>query len=296
MLTIFSCPKPFRGHINIIQRNAIKSWTLLRPRPEIILIGDEEGTAEICKEFGLRHVPKVERNEYGTPLVSSIFEIGQSEATNSLLCYVNADIILMSDFMEAIKQLRYQNNKFLLVGRRWDIELQEMLDYCQWDWENKLRQRLAKHGKLHPKTGLDYFIFPKGLWDELPSFALGRTIWDNWLIYKAHTINSIIIDATQVIIAVHQNHDFSHYPGGKEAIWKGIEARRNLELGGKWSKIFCLADVTHILTSQGIKRVPIHNRIWRRMITLPAFFRPARFLAEMIWIMVRPFINLNKNL
>lgn len=64
MLTIFSCPKPFRGHINIIQRNAIRSWTLLQARPEIILIGNEEGTAEVCKEFGLRHIPDVERNEY----------------------------------------------------------------------------------------------------------------------------------------------------------------------------------------------------------------------------------------
>jgi hypothetical protein len=69
MLTIFACPKPFTDpHIAIIQRNAITSWTLLRPRPEIILFGDEPGVTEICKELGLRHVGEVERNEYGTPL------------------------------------------------------------------------------------------------------------------------------------------------------------------------------------------------------------------------------------
>ena len=28
MLTIFTTPKPFRGHIGIIQRNALKSWTI----------------------------------------------------------------------------------------------------------------------------------------------------------------------------------------------------------------------------------------------------------------------------
>lgn len=46
MLTIFSYPKPFKGHIDVIQRNAINSWTLLNPKPEIILACDEEGTKE----------------------------------------------------------------------------------------------------------------------------------------------------------------------------------------------------------------------------------------------------------
>ncbi len=67
MLTLFAIPKAFRGHINTIQRNAIKSWTLLNPKPEIILLGDDEGTAEVAQEFGLIHIPEVDRNEYGTP-------------------------------------------------------------------------------------------------------------------------------------------------------------------------------------------------------------------------------------
>ena len=41
MITIFSTPKPFRGHIGVIQRNALKSWTLLHPDVEMILFGDE---------------------------------------------------------------------------------------------------------------------------------------------------------------------------------------------------------------------------------------------------------------
>ena len=65
MITLFTCPKPFRGHIGIIQRNAIKSWTLLKPKPEIILIGDEEGILEVCKELDLIHIPTIEKNEFG---------------------------------------------------------------------------------------------------------------------------------------------------------------------------------------------------------------------------------------
>src|SRR5215470_320731 len=61
MLTIFATPKPFRDHIAVIQRNAIRSWTLLRPACEIILMGNDEGTADIAAEFGVRYVPEVAR-------------------------------------------------------------------------------------------------------------------------------------------------------------------------------------------------------------------------------------------
>jgi len=61
MLTLFSTPKPFHGHIGVIQRNALKSWTVLHPDVEVILFGDDEGAADACRELGLRHEPYVER-------------------------------------------------------------------------------------------------------------------------------------------------------------------------------------------------------------------------------------------
>ena len=74
MLTLFTTAKPFRGHSGIIQRNALKSWTLLHPDVEIILFGDDEGAAEVCAEYGLRHEPHVERNEHGTKRLDYIFD------------------------------------------------------------------------------------------------------------------------------------------------------------------------------------------------------------------------------
>src|SRR5438876_11556063 len=102
MLTLFAIPKPFRGHIAVIQRNAIMSWTLLQPRPEVILFGDEEGTAEICRELGLRHAPAVERNEFGTPLLDDLFRKAEEQASYATLCYVNSDILLLDDFSKAV--------------------------------------------------------------------------------------------------------------------------------------------------------------------------------------------------
>ena len=34
MLTLVSTAKPFRGHFGLIQRNAIRSWAMLHPKPE----------------------------------------------------------------------------------------------------------------------------------------------------------------------------------------------------------------------------------------------------------------------
>src|SRR4030042_6729586 len=98
MITFFACPKACIGHIDIIQRNAIGSWTLLRPKPEIILMGTDKGVAEICQELGLIHIAEIDKNEYGTPLVSSIFEVAQEIAAYPIVCYINSDILLMSDF------------------------------------------------------------------------------------------------------------------------------------------------------------------------------------------------------
>ena len=74
MLTIFSTPKPFVGHIGIIQRNAIKSWTLLHPDVKVILFGDDEGAAQACRDLGIRHEPNVRRNEHGTKYLNYIFD------------------------------------------------------------------------------------------------------------------------------------------------------------------------------------------------------------------------------
>jgi len=48
MITMFSTPKALIGHIDMIQRNAIRSWQRLDPDIEIILVGDDSGAAEVC--------------------------------------------------------------------------------------------------------------------------------------------------------------------------------------------------------------------------------------------------------
>lgn len=269
MLTIFTIPKPFHGHIDVIQRNAIRSWLQLGSACEVILFGNDEGTAEVAAEFGVGHIPEVSRNKYGTPLVNNLFDTAQAISSYPLLCYVNADIILMGDFLRAVQQVYQQKHQFLIMGQRWDLDLRELLDFARPNWEKRLRDQVTKHGKLHPASGIDYFVFTRGIWGEIPPFAIGRTAWDSWLVYRARTSGLPVIDATKVVIAVHQNHDYPHYLTGKKGVWKGVEAERNHKLLGSRYHAFSLWDATHIITPDGLKSAMSMIHQLRRLETLP---------------------------
>ena len=253
MLTIFSCPKPFRGHFNIIQKNAIESWKRLTPKPQIILFGNEEGAAEVTNEFGIYQISNMERNEFGTPLVNSLFQEAEKAAIFDHMCYVNADIILMTDFIDALKRVLAEMPHSLMVGRRWNLDVKEPLDFTT-DWEQKLRARVAQNGKLYPHFGIDYFVFPKGIWNEIPPFAVGRLGWDNWVLYQACSQKIPIIDLTKMTTVVHQNHDYSHHPQGWAGAMKGEESKRNLKLAGAVAQVYSLLDAQYQLTRTGVKR------------------------------------------
>ena len=174
MITFFATPKPFTGHIAVIQRNAITSWTLLRPRPEILLVGDDQGTAEIAAELGVCHLPVVERNEYGTPLLDDIFTKAAGQATHDLLCYINADILLLGDFMKAAEDIAKWRRNFLMIGRRTDVEIESSPNFASSNWEIQARDLVAREGVLNVAAAIDYFVFPRALYEGIPPFAVVR--------------------------------------------------------------------------------------------------------------------------
>jgi hypothetical protein len=281
MLTIFATPKPFRGHIAVIQRNAIRSWTLLRPACEIILMGNDEGTADIAAEWGLRHVPEVARNTWRTPLVSDLFQQAQHLGVHNLFCYVNSDIILMSDFMQAIQRVAAQKRRFLLVGHRWNFEIKEVLEF-QPDWEERLRRQVSQCATLAGARAIDFFVFPRDVLGEIPAFAIGRPLWDNWMLYRARALSVPLIDATSVVMAVHQNHDYSHHPQGKAGLWSGAEQVANSALAGGDDHAFSLVDATHVLTPHKLRLAYSREHLYRRCETLPILYPwpPLRWLRK----------------
>jgi hypothetical protein len=63
-----------------------------------------------------------------------------------------------------------------------------------------------------------------------------------------------LIDATEAITAVHQNHDYAHVPKRSGAMWDGPEAAENIRLLGSEERVFGIYDATHKLGQQGIVR------------------------------------------
>jgi len=115
--------------INVIQRNAIRSWVELGDRVQVVLLGEEDGLAEAARDLHVLHLPEVGRNELGTPLISSLFSQARRVNQSPLLAYVNADIILFPDFVTAAARMVEQVNRFLMVGQRWDMQIIELLDF-----------------------------------------------------------------------------------------------------------------------------------------------------------------------
>jgi len=253
LITLFSAPKPFTDpHIAMIQRNAIRSWTLL-PDVEVILLGEEAGLADAAHDFKVQHLPDVARKEGGTPLISSMLQLARENGMGDLLCIVNADMILMPDFVEAAKQVYQLTEKFVLLGQRWDFNVSRPLDSSE-GWSDHLRSAVLRQGFLHRPAGSDFFLFPKTCYQNIPDFAIGRAGWDNWMIYKARLEKWPVIDCTSSMMVVHQNHDYSHLPGAK-AHYDHPDSNENIRLAGGQAAIrYTILDSTHRLVDGKLTR------------------------------------------
>jgi hypothetical protein len=276
MLTLFTTAKPFKGHIATIQRNTLQSWKMLHPHAEVILFGDDEGGAEVCAELDLRHEPMVARTDSGAIRLDDMFRKAQTLARHDVLCYANCDILLLDDFVRALERVLRAHRQFLMVGRRWDTDITEPIDFSRPNWREEARNRALATGHRHNAWTIDYFAFRRGLYGaDTQPLAIGRFWWDHWLIRKALDSGSQVIDASRMVLAIHQNHDFSHHPQGWQGIWTGEEARRNFELAGGWTQLRGILDATEVLTPKGLKpNIYRHWSAFRRLaISAGIFFR-----------------------
>ncbi len=287
-LTIFTAPKPFTdAHIARIQRNAIRSWKALGPDVEVILIGDEEGIAQAAQELNVTHLPEVVRNSYGTPLIRSIFHLARREGAGEFLAYVNADILLLPGFVESVRQVSRQCEKFLIVGQRYDLDVQTDLE-CAPAWDADLRAAVAERGKLHSANGSDYFVFPRACFSKLPDMAVGRAGWDNWMMYEARRHGWALVDATADIQIVHQSHDYAHLPNGQPH-YRLPETDENVRLGGGKLTIFKLADASRRLQGGALKPVPrTWKRFWREVEIFPLVRLKSRLLGWAAFAVFHP--------
>jgi len=231
MLTIFSSPRPFtERRFAKIQMNGVNSWLQLRPTPRVILFGDEKREPGIEKlaDLGCETVGRVKRNQWGTPLLGDLMIKAQRMAETDLVAWINADMIMLQDFMEAVKKVERQLRQFLLIGAKVRLlgEPPE-IDFFQDDWQQHIRKLCGRVKEYQPKAGSDYHVFTNGLFRghmykylrnrpekhidkdfpiEYSPIAWGRIRMDTWLVWQCLRREIPVIDASTMILAAHQDH------------------------------------------------------------------------------------------
>ena len=250
-ITIFTIPKTFGGLQNssrIEQDNAIISWRNLRPKPDIILYGNDPGVYQAAERFGALNHPTILKTPLGTPLVSEAFKYVDALTSADLTAYVNCDIITPQVWMDAVQLAADQlpEGPFVLVGQRWDVEVGHPMNYdCSWC--ERLNAKCRSEGRRHGTGGSDYFVFPRGsCFSLMPPFAVGRCGWDNWSMSHAVSLGIPLVDLSRYALVYHQGilpmRDC-----------RGVEDRTNMGFYNehKGPATGNITDATHFLTDSG---------------------------------------------
>jgi hypothetical protein len=248
MFTFFTVPKPFLDpHITIIQTNAFRNWKKLGI--DVFVFGNDFGVREKAEEFGFFHFGDIEKNEFGTPLLNSVFRKAHIFSRKKYLVYINSDIIITSDYLKIFSYLPREN--FLISGQRYDIEITHLVDFESGEWEKKLNDKTEKEGILHPPGGSDYFIFNREIFFNIPPFAVGRVAWDNWMIQEALKKNIKAIDATNLATVIHQNHNYNHQINNGVDKLQSPEGKRNYQFINSKNGLKTLDDIKYKFDKRG---------------------------------------------
>lgn len=252
MITFFAVPKPFKGHIGKIQKNAINSWRYVAPDCQIILFGNEYGVEQFASEHNLIHVPNVKTNDYGTPQLDYVFEKAQAISNNNIMVYVNADIIFLKDLVNAMHKVPFNN--FVLTGRRNDLDLDREISFEESSY-NWITEYARCNSKMATPSGMDFFVFTRGSVGNIPPFTVGRKGWDNWFIYNARKNGLPVIDVSDFVFAIHQNHNYEHIQKRYGSNYDGPESDQNIALiNGKRIYRWEIEDADWSLTPDSLEK------------------------------------------
>lgn len=285
-LTIFTTCPDFVGHRGVIQKNAIKSWRLLGAG--VLLIGRAEGRAAVAQELGAELVEDVVLSASGSPYADSMIAAAEAMNGGRLLSYVASDVILTPDFVEALKRVPF--SRFLLIGRRRHLKVESALEFGP-RWVEEITARARKRGSPGLPSALDYMVFTPGAFGRVPPFIVGRMAWENAIVFNAKRAGVTLIDASKIVSAIHQNHDYLFLPAGEYKGW-GPETAENLRLLASPNDVADIRDAAFILTANRLRRT--HFRKARRntrelfRTRFPSTLRATRHLVD--WALGRGLI------
>ena len=258
-LAIVAAPKDFRGHTGIIQRNAIASWRALGHDIDILLGGDVAGLSGVVSEVCATCLGPIAAGVDGPPRVDDLFAKARAATRADLVAYVNSDIMLMPDWLAAVRRVAHAfAGRALVIGRRTDLDVEERIDVADPCARIDLLDRVRRVGKPAARVCKDYFVFGRDAYRHVPAFTLGRAFWDNWMVHDARARGVPVVDVTARATAVHQNHDYAHLAGGRLAAYlTSAGARENRRLAGGSRMVTGAAASWRMLPDGGLEQVPL---------------------------------------
>ena len=171
--TMFTIPREWIEPFKTRQHNAVGSWMQFDVIPRGIFHCDDKGTKEAAERYGFQYCPDTKRNKWNTPRIDDVFLRSQELATTQIVSYCNTDVILFGSFVKALERCMKRFDNFLMIGRRWDVNFTDRLDFSNPKWEHDLFHKVQGEGKQHSQGALDYFAFRVGAYTSIPPFAVG---------------------------------------------------------------------------------------------------------------------------
>ena len=259
MITFFSAPKPFAGHIGVISvmpfaagHSSIPMWRSFCSEMKRVQRRSPRNWA--C---GMKRMSRA--TNLALPSCTTY------SAVRRRLRVTNGSAIPMRtssrrSSRSALVRARAWGRPLLLVGRRWDLDIVEPLDFSQPGWGEVLSAMALTRGKQRTPEWIDYFAFPRGLCEEMPPFAVGRPGSDNWMICKFRRSGVSVLDVSPSVVAIHQNHTYAKQSQASQGPWPAEESARNRALAGDGRCHNTIADATEVSTHEGIR--PNRKRHW----------------------------------
>lgn len=253
MVTFLASPKSFVGVDDGNQRRAIRSWLAAAQGAEVILYGASQGVSEAARELGVRHVSRIRCNQVGLPYFNAIVEHAAEHGQHARQVYLNCDILLPPYFGSRLKCV--DGGRSLIVGQRIDLAAGTIFYPEPGAWDDSVGDLIAAgKASLHPPSGIDYFVFERGMWHGLPNVLIGRGGYDSALLAYCLRRRIPVYDASRILLVVHQYHDYAHVGDGQRFVFAGPEAQENLVLNDIVHSAPMITDADYQLHEHGVTR------------------------------------------
>eukprot|EP00889_Picochlorum_renovo_P000007 jgi/Picre1/27037/NNA_000007.t1 len=228
------------------QFTAVTQWSL--QFEEVLILADDWSVCIAALLIGKQangnikcHQHTCMHPEYGRPTVPCLLKDAITLTTTDYILFTNSDLVYLN-VVPAIDMVQgaFKEN-FALLGRRRDIDFQRECKMTSRKESFMSERILSAPGKLHDPYGIDYIVFPRNaltsVIQDMPDFLIGLWKWDNWIVDTCIHKGVNLVDATNVLHAIHLQSTKEDHRGRK-----GFDHNRDL-----YSAYYKLGPDKHLL-------------------------------------------------